>query len=281
MPSKPPDQSGRRSRRIALLGLPDVLLAVGAFLIPLGLMVAYSFGRADPTTQDVEITGTLDRYRALWSDLYRPVVARSFALAAITVVLCVIIGTPAAIALSRLSARWRTIGLGVVVFPSFVSYTVRVYAWTGVLGNDGWVDALTGRRYLFTPVAVAIGMVAGYLPLFVIPAYAALTRVGPAVREAAFDLGARRGQETRHVTLPLAAPGVAVGAALVGVLAVGEFIVPAILGGNKVLLLGTVLAERGAGRDKALGGAIVVVMLGVALLCAGAIGLARRRRERG
>ncbi len=232
-------------------------------MTPIVFMIVRSFGRADPTTLDVEMVGTIDSYRLLFSETYRPVLLRSLGLSVATVALCVVVGTPAALALSRLSERSRPMVLAIVMLPSFVSFTVRMFAVQGVLATGGPVESITGAQLLFRPPAVLIGMVTAYVPLFVLPAYVALMRVPPSLLDAAADLGAGHLRQVVSITVPLARGGIATGAVLVGVLSMGEFIVPSVLGGNRVLLLGSVLAERGAGRDQPLGGAITVFMLSV------------------
>lgn len=276
---------GRRTRRdgdrtqlrLGVFVLPDWALFLAVCLIPVGFMVTRSFGRLDPITLDVELSGTVDAYRVLFSPTYRPVLVRSLALASFTVMMCLALGTPAALALSRLSPRVRVVCLVAVMLPSFVSFTVRIFALQGVLAVGGPVQRLTGAQFLFSPPAVLLGMMTAYLPLFILPAYVALVRVPRSMIEAAADLGARHWRQLFSVTLPLALPGIVTGAALVGVLAVGEFIIPAVLGGGKVLLLGTILAERGAGRDQPLGGAITVFMLGVFAVVGLVVALVRRR----
>ena len=246
-------------------------------LVPIAFMVVRSFGRVDPVTLDVRVDGTLDSYRTLFSDAYRPVLLRSMLLSASTVGLCLLIGVPAALAMSRLGPRARTVALVAVMLPSFVSFSVRIFAWQGVLATGGPVEWATGWQLLYRPPAVLIGMITAYVPLFVLPAYSALSRVPREVLEAAGDLYASPRRQLLTITLPLAMPGIVTGAVLVGVLSIGEFIVPAVLGGGKVLLLGNILAERGAGRDQPLGGAITVTMLATFVLAVGAVTLVRRR----
>ena len=263
--------------RLGPLVVPDWLLVVVVCLVPLGFMVARSFGEANPVTLDVEITGSTQSYRSLFGELYRPVLLRSLTLSALTVVLCLAIGTPAALALSRLDDRVRTRFLVAVMLPSFVSFTVRIFAWQGVLATGGPVESATGLQLLYRPPAVLIGMITAYVPLFILPAYVALSRVPRALTDAASDLGASRRQQLFNITLPLALPGIVTGAVAVGVLSVGEFVVPALLGGGKVLLLGNVLADRGAGRDQPLGGAITATMLVIFALTAALTVVLRRR----
>lgn len=269
----------RRPYRIRLgpLVVADWVLMVAVCLVPIGFMVARSFGRVSPVTLDVEMTGTIDAYRTLFSETYRPVFMRSLALSGLTVLLCLAIGLPAAIAMSRLGPRARTWALLAVMLPSFVSFSVRIFAWQGVLATGGPIESITGLQLLYRPPAVLIGMTTAYVPLFVLPAYGALARVPQDALDAASDLYARPLRQLTTITLPLAMPGIVTGALLVGVLSIGEFIVPAVLGGGKVLLLGNILAERGAGRDQPLGGAITVTILAAFVLAALGTGLVRRR----
>ena len=264
--------------RLGPLVVPDWLLVVMVCVVPIGFMVSRSFGRANPITLDVEISGTIDSYRTLLSPLYRPVLIRSLTLSALTVALCLVIGTPAALALSRLRGPMRNRGLIAVILPSFVSFTVRIFAWQGVLATGGPVETITGAQLLYRPPAVLIGMITAYVPLFILPAYVSLSRVPRSLLEASGDLGAKHGRQLATITMPLALPGIITGAVLVGVLSVGEFIVPALLGGGKVLLLGNILAERGAGRDQPLGGAITTFML-ITFAAAGVMVAVLRRRS--
>jgi ABC-type spermidine/putrescine transport system permease subunit I len=265
--------------RLGPLAVADWLLVGLLFLTPIVFMLYRSFGRANPITLDVEVVGTLQSYRSLWSPIYRPVLLRSLVLSGLTVAMCVVIGTPAALALSRLGGQRRQRVLLLVMLPSFVSFTVRIFAWQGILAKGGPIESLTGARLLFSPQGVFIGMITAYVPLFVLPAYVALSRVPNALIEASADLGAKHWRQMISVTLPLAAVGLATGAVLVAVLSAGEFIVPRVLGGGKVLLLGNILSERGAGRDQPLGGAITAFML-VAFAVAGCLFALVRRRSR-
>ncbi len=263
--------------RLGPLVLPDWILVAVVCLVPLAFMVARSLGEANPVTLDVEVTGSVESYRTLFGSLYRPVIVRSLTLAALNVGLCLVIGIPAALALARFEGRARTRRLVAIMLPSFVSFTVRIFSWQGMLATGGPVETITGWQLLYRPPAVLIGMITAYVPLFILPAYVALSRVPRALTDAAADLGASRRQQLVNVTLPLAVPGIVTGAVAVGVLSVGEFVVPALLGGGKVLLLGNILNERGAGRDQPLGGAITVTMLALFAVAGVVLVLLRRR----
>jgi spermidine/putrescine transport system permease protein len=257
--------------------IPDLLLTAGFFVAPLGVLLAYSFGRQDPLTQDVSITGTVRAYRLLFSDLYRPVLVRSATLSAICLCLCLLLGVPAAIAIRRCSPRAQQVLVVAILFPSFVSFSVRIYAWVGLLGASGPVASVTNNVLgdpvvlLYRPGALIVGMVTAYVPLFLLPVYVSMQRVPSALLEASMDLGAKSWTTVRTVLLPLSAPGIVTGSALVVILALGEFLIPTVLGGGKVLLLGTLLVEQAGGRNKPLGGAIAATLLSTMLvvsLCA-------------
>ena len=262
--------------RIGALALPDLVLVAALFVAPLAFIILRSFGRVDPVTLDIELTGTLDAYRTLWSPTYRPVLARSALLSLTTVALAVAVGLPAALAAARLDPRWRSRVLIAVMLPSFVSFTVRIFAIRGLLETGGPVESLTGWQLLFRPAAVLIGMTTAYVPLFFLPAFPALSRVPHEILDAPADLGASRWRRTWTVTLPLARSGIGVGAALVAILSTGEFISPSILGGGKVLLVGTILADRGAGRGQPLAGAITLTLLAAFALAGLVMRLVRR-----
>ena len=257
-----------------VLAFPDLALAALFFLIPLGVLVSYSFAKQDSLTQDVKIIGTLRAYRLLFSDLYRPVFQRSAALSLSCVVLCALIAIPASLAISRFSLRNQRRVLTAVLFPSFVSFTVRIYAWVGLLGNEGPLAGMTSRLVghpivlLYRPGSLLIGMVTAYAPLFVLPVVSSLQRIDRGILEAAADAGGSPGRVTRTITLPLAAPGIVTGAMVVSILALGEFLIPTVLGGGKVLLLGTLLAEQAGGKNKPLGGAIASTLIALMLIVA-------------
>lgn len=270
----------------ALAAMPDVVVATLFFVVPLGVLVAYSFGEEDSYTYEVALTGTADRYREALGTPYLETLGRSLVLGVITAIVCVLIAFPTALALTRIRGRARAFALLVVMFPFVVSFTVRTYAWLGILRSGGPVAALTDRLLgdplvlAFRPAAIAIGMIHGYLALAILPLYSALDRIPPSLLDAADDLGARPLMRLRTVIVPMALPGIVAALALVGILAIGEFTVPAILGGGKTLLIGNVLAEQAGGSNRPLGGAIAVVLLALFGLVAGLAIVAQRRLAR-
>ena len=266
--------------------MPDLVVAALFFVVPLGVLIAFSFGEENSYTFDVTLTGTFDRYGEALGRPYLQTLGRSLVLGAVTAAVCLVIAFPTALALTRIRGRARLLLLFAVMFPFVVSFTVRTYAWLGILRSGGPVAEITNRIFgeplvlAYRPAAIAIGMIHGYLALAILPLYAALDRIPDSVLDAADDLGARPLRRLRTVIVPMALPGIVAALALVGILAIGEFTVPAILGGGKTLLIGNVLAEQAGGANRPLGAAIAVVLvllLGVLALLAR---LAQRRLAR-
>lgn len=187
-------------------------------------------------------------------------------------VLCLLIAYPLAYFLAmRASARWRTMLLVLVIVPFWTSILIRTYAWMYLLGGQGIPKLLAalglGQPMLInTPFAVLVGIVYGYLPLMVFPIYVSLERLDRRLLEAAGDLGAPPWRSFLQVTLPLSMPGIATGFMLVFILLMGEFLIPAMLGGGKVFFVGNALVDlflqsRNWPFGAAVAAALVAVML--------------------
>jgi spermidine/putrescine transport system permease protein len=236
----------------SLLALPTFAWTTLFFFVPLTVLTVYSFGQVDFITLDIRFGWTLDNYQRITDALYLSTVLRSLALSVGTTLACAVIGLPVAYFISRQpSTRQRVLVLAVIV-PFWTGFLVRTYAWANLLANEGPLEdfaqtlgLLNGTLdVLYTPTAVAIGIVYGYLPLMILPIYVALERIDPALLEAAADLGASGRRTFRRVVLPLAKPGLLAGCIIVGIPATGEYVIPAILGGNKTLMYGNVVANQ-------------------------------------
>jgi ABC-type spermidine/putrescine transport system permease subunit I len=244
------DAARRRRRGGAVLVGPAFAWTALFFLIPLGMLVAYSVGQIDIITFTVQWGWTLDSYAKVFESLYLNAIGRSLLLSAIATVSCLVIGFPIAYYISLQRGRPQLLLLLAVMVPFWTSFLVRTYAMTNVLGDHGplatvvrWFGGGT-LDLAYTPAAVVIGIVYSYLPLMILPLFVALERIDPSLREAASDLGAGGLRRLRRVILPLAAPGVIAGCILVGVPSTGEYVVPQILGGGKVLMYGNVVADQ-------------------------------------
>ncbi len=201
---------------------------------------------------------------------YAEAALRSLRVAAISATLCLLIGYPMALAIARAPEGWRNTLLMLVVLPFWTSFLLRVTAWIGLLQDQGWINgALLGvglieapLTLLYTDLAMYLGITYCYLPFMVLPLYAALSKLDPALLDAASDLGARPWRAFLHVTLPLSLPGVVAGFLLVFIPAVGEFVIPELLGGPGAQLIGRVLwTEFFQNRDWPLASALAVVLL--------------------
>ncbi len=175
-----------------------------------------------------------------------------------------------AYAMARAPARWQLLLLLLVMLPSWTSFLIRVYAWMGILSNSGLINNLligiglidSPLRMMNTQFSVTIGIVYAYLPFMVLPLYAHLTRMDNSLLEAAADLGSRKLNTFIKVTLPLSTGGIVAGSMLVFIPAVGEFVIPELLGGPDTLMIGKVLWEEFfLNRDWPVASALAMVML--------------------
>lgn len=242
----------RLSNARAALLVPAATWTALFFLLPLALLVLYSFGQISIITFEVRWGWTLENFTRLADSLYLQPIARSLLLSSVSTLLCLLLGFPVALWISRLSGWRQTVALLAVMIPFWSSFVVRTYALVNMLGDGGpLADALSAigltsnaPGLLYSPQAIAIGILYTYLPLMILPLYVALERIDPRVLEAATDLGATRWRTFRRVILPLAAPGIIAGCILVGIPATGEYVIPAILGGGKTLMIGNVIADE-------------------------------------
>ncbi len=212
-----------------------------------------------------------DNFTTLTGDsLYVRAFANSIAIALATTLLCLLIGYPMAYVMARSPKSLQPLLVMLVILPFWTSFLIRVYAWIGILKDNGLLNGLLlwlgiihqPLVILNTPAAIMIGMVYGYLPFLVLPLYATLEKLDWTLLEAAADLGARPWRSFLRVTLPLSWPGTLAGALLVFVPACGEFVIPSLLGAGKMPMIGTVLwTEFFANRDWPVASAIAVVLL--------------------
>lgn len=261
------------SRRGFLLGLPAMLYLLVFFIIPLGIVVAYSFATRSRTGRTELRDWNVDAYQRLGDDIVRTIAIRSMWIAVATTLICLFLAYPLAYFISTRSPTVRNILLVAVMIPFWSNFLVRTYAWRVLLDSDGLVSQTTQAvgigetRVLFTPTAVLIGLVYGYLPFMVLPLYAAVERIDWSLVEAARDLHASAWTAFRRVVWPLSLPGVIAGSILVFVPSFGAYVTPAILGGNKEGLLGSyIVSQFLSARNGPLGASLSVVVLSVMLM---------------
>jgi putrescine transport system permease protein len=273
---------GRRQWLRAALSVPYLWLLL-FFLAPFAIILKISL--ADPIVALPPFTPmfdwaaegwdrihlTLDNYLFLVQDRYYAVIyLNSIKLAAISTLLCLLLGYPMAYFIARQPARWRNLLLLGIVLPFWISFLLRVYAWIGLLNTNGvinqvlqWLGLIDQPlQLIYNDFAVYLGIVYSYLPFMILPLYANLEKLDRDLEDAASDLGARRWQVFRDVTLPLSMPGVIAGCLLVFIPAIGEFIIPALLGGSDTLMIGRALwDEFFINRDWPVASAVSVILL--------------------
>ncbi|XQE66930.1 ABC transporter permease [Pseudomonas sp. P3C3] len=219
---------------------------------------------------------------------YLGIFQRSFWLAVATTVGCLLIGFPTALYLALQSERKRNLLLFLVTVPFWTNLLVRVYAWMLLLRNGGLVDSGLGvfgvpegsLGLLYSNTAVMIGLLYSFLPFMVLPIYTSLEKLDWRLVEAAFDLGANRWQALKRVILPLALPGMLAGATLVFIPALGNYIIPELLGGGKALMIGNLIQlQFGSGHNWPLGAALAFSLFSLVLLALLFNGLRQRGQE--
>jgi len=269
--------------RLVLIGLPFAWLAL-FFLFPLLIVLKISLAHSaigippymplfTNGSEGVQIRATLANFVLLArDDLYLRAYVGSLGYAAWTTVLCLAIGYPIAYAIARTPANWRQLLLFLVILPFWTSFLIRVYAWIAILKPNGLLNALLiSTGLIATPLpllnnwfSVQVGLVYSYLPFMILPLYGSLSALDESLIEAAADLGARPFRAFLSVTLPLSLPRIAAGSLLVLIPAIGEFVIPDLLGGPDTLMIGKVLwDEFFSNRDWPVASAVAVVLVAV------------------
>ncbi len=212
-----------------------------------------------------------DNFRYLWDDsLYLNTYLNSLKISTSSTILCLLIGYPIAYAIVRSTPTTRNILLLLIILPFWTSFLLRVYAWMGLLADQGTINDLliwlgivdAPVRMLYTEFAVYVGIVYTYLPFMILPLYANMEKLDISLLEAASDLGARPLTTFLTVVLPLTVPGIVAGSLLVFIPATGEYVIPDLLGGGNVLMIGRVLYnEFNANTDWPVASAVAIVLL--------------------
>jgi putrescine transport system permease protein len=260
------------------VAIPYIWLLV-FFLAPFAIIMKIS--TADPIIGQPPFTptfddagaflATADNFKFLLTDkLYIITYLKSVFMAATATILCLLLGFPMAYGIARAGSAARSILLLLVILPFWISFLLRVYAWMGLLNNHGvinnflmWLGIIDAPlQLMYTDFAIYIGLVYSYLPFMILPLYATLERMDLDLVDAALDLGARPSQAFRDVTWPLARPGVIAGCLLVFIPAMGEYVIPYLLGGPESLMIGRVLFDEFfVNRDWPLASSVAIVLL--------------------
>jgi putrescine transport system permease protein len=272
----------QRNWRSIILIIPFAWLLI-FFLAPFFLVLKISLAEAviasPPFTPMIEwvdegvmhIKVVIDNFAYLWEDdLYINTYLNSVKISTISTIFCLLIGYPMAYAIVRASHTSKNVLLMLIILPFWTSFLLRVYAWMGLLADQGTINNLlialgiidTPIQMLYTPFAVYVGIVYTYLPFMILPLYANMEKLDWTLLEAAADLGARPMVTFFTVTLPMTVPGVVAGSLLVFIPATGEFVIPDLLGGGNVLMIGRVLySEFNSNVDWPVASAVAIALL--------------------
>ncbi len=230
-------------------GIPAFLWQVLFFYVPLFFLLATSFVKYSPSMDYSHFS--LDHYKALLNPLYITIILRSLVLACTTVAVCLLIAYPVAYYLALRVKRWKTLCFAMLVLPFWTNFLLLVYAWYFLLENDGLVNTLLLKwgmisaplHMMNSEFAVYCGMFYCYLPFMLLPLYSAFEKLNTQLIDASSDLGATDFQTFTRITIPLTMSGIQTGALLVFIPAFGEFVIPALLGGDKNYYIGSVITH--------------------------------------
>jgi spermidine/putrescine transport system permease protein len=262
--------------RLAGLLAPVTIWLGLFFLVPLLLILAYSFGKSG-VYGGITLGFYPGNYLKVFNPLYLEIIVRTLVIALTNTFLCFLLGYPLAYFITFKGGRHKHTLILLVMIPFWTSLLLRVYAWVVILGGNGIANRTLQLLHItdhplnliFTPQAVTMGMVYSYLPFMILPLYAALEKFDRRLKEAAQDLGASRWHTFWRVTFPLSMPGVIAGSILVFIPSAGEFVIPNLLGGARSMLVGNLIQQQFLeARDWAFGSALAVML---AILLVGAI----------
>lgn len=209
-------------------------------VIPMLMIVLYAFTQAGNTV--INLSFTLNNFAKFLTPVFERVLMNSIQIAVLTTIVCILVGYPMAYIVAKSSERWRATLLLLVTMPQWINMLIRLYALTGILSEAGVLNSfliklgLPPMTLLYTDVAVVIGMVYNFLPFMILPIYTSLAKMDPSIINASYDLGANRFQTFWRVVFPLSLPGVLSGIIMVFLPAVSTFVIPKMLGGNKMMI---------------------------------------------
>lgn len=261
------EQDWKRNKRVfAAVSLPTLLWTILFFVIPMAIVWVYSFGQ-NAGLNEIDISGTLDNYKRATEWLYLGIFGKSFAVAALVTLICLIVGFPVAMAITFASEKWRPWLLLGIMLPFWTNLLVRTYALMIILGQQGyankglealwggasWIKTLIGlqplptwepAQLLFNNFAVVFGLVYVHLPFMVLPLYAALDRLDRSLIEASLDLGAGHFRTIMRIVVPLAAPGIVAGVMITLIPALGAYLTPDLMGGTDSQMIANVIERQ-------------------------------------
>jgi spermidine/putrescine transport system permease protein len=253
--------------------LPAWLSMAVLFAAPFAIVLAYSF-LTRGVYGGIEPPWTAESYRRLFDPLYLAILWRSIVMALAATAFCLLLAFPAALFISR-AGRRKNLYLQLVMLPFWTSFLVRTYAWIFLLRDTGLFNtALRALGIVHGPLpllyndgAVLLGLVYGYLPFMVLPIYATLERLDPALVEAAADLGARPFAAVWRIVVPLSRPGIVAGSVLVFIPCLGAYLTPDLLGGGRTVMVGNLVQNQfTTARDWPFGAAVSITLMALVTL---------------
>ena len=270
--------------KLSWLAGPYVLWMALVVIVPILLVVVYAFTTSGETAADIG-GFTLDNFSRMGT--YTVIFARSFQLALVATLVCLLIGYPLAYVMAKEGPGFQRVAMVIIMLPMWVNFLLRTYAWMAILENNGilnnffeaiglfsLINSIFGTDISFFPMirtqgAVVLGMVYNYLPFMVLPIYSVIIKLDHSLVEAARDLGASSAEVFRRVTLPLSLPGVLSGVTMVFVPSVSTFAISRMMGGNNQMLLGNLIEQQflGGAYNPHLGSAIALVMMIIVVAC--------------
>lgn len=266
----------RKTKSLLVLLLPGTAWLLVFFVAPLLIVLVYSFLERG-TYGGVNWSFTLRNYQRLADEIYLRVLWRSLWLAFTTTVACLLIGYPLAFFIATRHERWRNALLLLMIIPFWTNFLVRTYAWIVLLRGEGVINFTLQSlqlineplNLLFTPFAVTVGLIYGYLPFMVLPLYATIERFNFSLVEAAQDLGANDIRTFVRVVLPLTMRGIVAGSLLVFIPTLGDFVTPDLLGGAKTLMVSNLIQNQFLrARHWPFGSALSIVLMVIVLVLA-------------
>ncbi len=276
----PKPSTRQRALSPVLLAMPGTLWILLFFFLPLLFILGISF-LSRGTYGQVELPATIENYKRFFGwglfgfdPLYPRIIGRSLALGFLTTLLCLLAGLPLAFFIAGLSPRFKSAALTLVIIPLWTNLLIRTYGWQILLAPGSWVSHAATVLGLLPPMegiypgllAVGLGMLCDFLPFFTLPLYVSVEKIDWTLAEAAMDLGAGRWSVLRHAVLPQIKPGMMTGALLVFIPATGQFVIPDLLGGAKVTLVGNLIQQQfGPSRDWPFGSAIALCTMTLVL----------------
>lgn len=249
------------------------------FFVPLLIVFAYSLLTRGPYG-GVSQPWTAESYGRVFDPLYGEILWRSVWIASLSTAFCLLLGFPLALYIAR-SGRRKILLLNLVMLPFWTSFLIRIYAWMFLLRDTGIVNATLQSMHLvrqplpllFNPGAVILGLVYGYLPFMVLPLYATLEKLDPALLDAAEDLGASPWVALARVVVPLSKPGIVAGCLLVFIPCLGAYLTPDLMGGGKTVMIGNLVQNQfTTARDWPFGAAVSLLLMVLVVIVMRALG---------